>query len=141
MTDPLKPVSDPVRQALNDAPALASARDLPTAALTRVLPSPCRIPLEMPFLRVPDREFGYSATLAIAAHADPDRAGRYPQLILGMVLHTPGKAWVGTPITSAPYWHPRLVPTRTATLPGGPAGWLSHKQELKRPDPGQTTTV
>ncbi|MBT2398689.1 hypothetical protein [Streptomyces sp. ISL-100] len=38
-----------------------------------------------------DREFGYSATLAIAAHADPDRAGRYPQLILGMVLHTPEK--------------------------------------------------
>ena len=38
-----------------------------------------------------DREFGYSLTLAIAAHADPDRAGRYPQLILGMVLHTPEK--------------------------------------------------
>ncbi|MFD3421289.1 hypothetical protein [Streptomyces decoyicus] len=38
-----------------------------------------------------DREFGYSATLAIAAHADPTRAGRYPQLILGMVLHTPEK--------------------------------------------------
>lgn len=37
------------------------------------------------------KEFGYSATLAIAAHADPDRAGRYPQLILGMVLHTPEK--------------------------------------------------
>lgn len=36
-------------------------------------------------------EFGYSATLAIAAHADPDRAGRYPQLILGMLLHTPEK--------------------------------------------------
>ncbi len=38
-----------------------------------------------------DREFGYSATLAIAAHADPARAGRYPQLTLGMVLHTPQK--------------------------------------------------
>ncbi len=38
-----------------------------------------------------DREFGYSATLAIAAHADPGRAGRYPQLTLGMVLHTPQK--------------------------------------------------
>ena len=25
-----------------------------------------------------DKEFGYSATLAIAAHADPARAGRYP---------------------------------------------------------------
>jgi len=37
------------------------------------------------------KEFGYSATLAIAAHADPDRAGRYPQLVLGMVLHTPEK--------------------------------------------------
>ncbi|MGP9020333.1 hypothetical protein ACT1U9_18270 [Streptomyces sp. BR1] len=37
------------------------------------------------------REFGYSATLAIAAHADPGLAGRYPQLILGMVLHTPEK--------------------------------------------------
>jgi hypothetical protein len=38
-----------------------------------------------------DKQFGYSATLAIAAHADPERAGRYPQLVLGMVLHTPEK--------------------------------------------------
>ncbi|MGW2407201.1 hypothetical protein ACWCXK_22030 [Streptomyces sp. NPDC001739] len=37
------------------------------------------------------REFGYSATLAVAAHADPTRAGHYPQLIMGMVLHTPEK--------------------------------------------------
>lgn len=37
------------------------------------------------------REFGYSLTMAITAHADPASAGRYPQLILGMVLHTPEK--------------------------------------------------
>ncbi|MFE7264897.1 hypothetical protein ACFU9B_22940 [Streptomyces sp. NPDC057592] len=38
-----------------------------------------------------DRKFGYSATLAIAAHADPGRTGHCPQLILGMVLHMPEK--------------------------------------------------
>ncbi|MFJ5847096.1 AAA family ATPase [Streptomyces sp. NPDC092903] len=46
----VKPVTDPVRQALDDARALASTSDLPTAARTHVLPSLCRIALENAFL-------------------------------------------------------------------------------------------
>lgn len=46
----VKPVTDPVRQALDDARALASTGDLPTAARTHVLPSLCRIALENAFL-------------------------------------------------------------------------------------------
>ncbi|MCX4233796.1 AAA family ATPase [Streptomyces ortus] len=46
----VKPVTDPVRQALDDARAIASTSDLPTAARTHVLPSLCRIALENAFL-------------------------------------------------------------------------------------------
>ncbi|WP_411091910.1 AAA family ATPase [Streptomyces sp. 049-1] len=46
----VKPVTDPVRQALDDARALASTSDLPSAARTHVLPSLCRIALENAFL-------------------------------------------------------------------------------------------
>ncbi|WP_371797850.1 AAA family ATPase [Streptomyces albidoflavus] len=46
----VKPVTDPVRQALDDARALASTSGLPTAAQTHVLPSLCRIALENAFL-------------------------------------------------------------------------------------------
>ncbi|MFF7565249.1 AAA family ATPase [Streptomyces pseudovenezuelae] len=46
----VKPVTDPVRQALDDARALASTGDLPPAARTHVLPSLCRIALENAFL-------------------------------------------------------------------------------------------
>lgn len=37
------------------------------------------------------KTFGYSATLLVAGHAEPSLAGRYPQLCMGMSLHTPGK--------------------------------------------------
>ncbi|MGW7297511.1 AAA family ATPase [Streptomyces sp. NPDC054829] len=43
-------VTDPVRQALDDARALASTGDLPPAARNHVLPSLCRIALENAFL-------------------------------------------------------------------------------------------
>lgn len=46
----IKPVVDPVRQALADARALASTTDLPAAAQTHVLPSLCRIALENAFV-------------------------------------------------------------------------------------------
>ncbi|MCX3286838.1 AAA family ATPase [Streptomyces sp. NEAU-H22] len=46
----VKPVIDPVRQALDDARALATTGDLPSAARTHVLPSLCRIALENAFL-------------------------------------------------------------------------------------------
>jgi DNA repair exonuclease SbcCD ATPase subunit len=46
----VKPVTDPVRQALDDARALASTSDLPSAARNHVLPSLCRIALENAFL-------------------------------------------------------------------------------------------
>ncbi|MFG2329478.1 hypothetical protein ACGFMM_07620 [Streptomyces sp. NPDC048604] len=35
--------------------------------------------------------FGYSAMLLVAGHATPERAGRYPQLCMGMSLHAPSK--------------------------------------------------
>ncbi|GLW17642.1 hypothetical protein Stsp01_43850 [Streptomyces sp. NBRC 13847] len=46
----VKPVTDPVRQALDDARALASTSALPMVARTHVLPSLCRIALENAFL-------------------------------------------------------------------------------------------
>lgn len=46
----VKSVTDPVRQALDDARALASTTDLPAAARTHVLPSLCRIALENAFI-------------------------------------------------------------------------------------------
>ncbi len=46
----VKPVTDPVRQALDDARALASTTDLPATARTHVLPSLCRIALENAFI-------------------------------------------------------------------------------------------
>ncbi|WP_326655938.1 AAA family ATPase [Streptomyces anthocyanicus] len=46
----VRPVTDPVRQALDDARAIAGSRDLPAAARTHVLPSLCRIALENAFL-------------------------------------------------------------------------------------------
>ncbi|AUG79289.1 hypothetical protein CFP65_4544 [Kitasatospora sp. MMS16-BH015] len=39
--------------------------------------------------------FGYTATLLVAGHADPDDAGSYPQLCMGMAVHTPSKQ-IGT---------------------------------------------
>lgn len=38
-----------------------------------------------------EKTFGYSATLLVAGHTDPDLAGRYPQLCMGMALHSPSK--------------------------------------------------
>jgi hypothetical protein len=46
----VKPVTDPVRQAIEDARALASSKNLPEAARTHVLPSLCRIALENAFV-------------------------------------------------------------------------------------------
>ncbi|WP_245173477.1 hypothetical protein [Streptomyces aureus] len=46
----IRPVTDPVAQALDDARSLASTTNLPEAALTHVLPSLCRIALENAFL-------------------------------------------------------------------------------------------
>ncbi|MFD8765124.1 AAA family ATPase [Streptomyces mirabilis] len=46
----VRPVTDPVRQALDDARALAGTKDLPEAAQTHVLPSLCRIALENAFV-------------------------------------------------------------------------------------------
>ncbi|MEV7863951.1 hypothetical protein AB0O86_35495 [Streptomyces hirsutus] len=46
----VRPVTDPVRQALDDARALAGTGDLPEATRTHVLPSLCRIALENAFL-------------------------------------------------------------------------------------------
>ncbi|HLL35868.1 MAG TPA: AAA family ATPase [Streptomyces sp.] len=46
----VRSVTDPVRQALDDARALASTKDLPAAARTHVLPSLCRIALENAFI-------------------------------------------------------------------------------------------
>jgi hypothetical protein len=46
----MKPVTDPVRQALDDARALARTAELPPAARTHVLPSLCRIALENAFI-------------------------------------------------------------------------------------------
>ncbi|WP_405476579.1 AAA family ATPase [Streptomyces sp. NBC_00009] len=46
----VKPVTDPVRQAIGDARALASTKNLPEAARTHVLPSLCRIALENAFV-------------------------------------------------------------------------------------------
>jgi hypothetical protein len=46
----VKPVTDPVQQALDDARALASTKNLPAAARTHVLPSLCRIALENAFI-------------------------------------------------------------------------------------------
>ncbi|MEV7810290.1 AAA family ATPase [Streptomyces flaveolus] len=46
----VRSVTDPVRQALDDARALASTADLPEAARTHVLPSLCRIALENAFI-------------------------------------------------------------------------------------------
>jgi hypothetical protein len=38
-----------------------------------------------------DKTFGYSATLLVAGHSDPELAGRYPQLCMGMAVHAPSK--------------------------------------------------
>ncbi|MEU4149474.1 AAA family ATPase [Streptomyces sp. NPDC026659] len=46
----VKAVTDPVRQAILDARALASTKNLPEAARTHVLPSLCRIALENAFV-------------------------------------------------------------------------------------------
>ncbi len=46
----MKAVTDPVRQALDDARALAKTTGLPSAARTHVLPSLCRIALENAFI-------------------------------------------------------------------------------------------
>ncbi|WP_431951201.1 AAA family ATPase [Actinacidiphila sp. bgisy167] len=46
----VKPVTDPVKQALKDARALASTKDLPVTAQSHVLPSLCRIALENAFV-------------------------------------------------------------------------------------------
>ncbi|MFJ4601253.1 AAA family ATPase [Streptomyces griseoluteus] len=46
----VKAVTDPVRQAISDARALASTKNLPEAARTHVLPSLCRIALENAFV-------------------------------------------------------------------------------------------
>lgn len=48
----VKVVNDPVRQAIEDARAFASTKNLPEAARTHVLPSLCRIALENAFVEV-----------------------------------------------------------------------------------------
>ncbi|MFJ9360773.1 AAA family ATPase [Streptomyces mirabilis] len=72
----VKPVTDPVRQAIGDARALASTKNLPEAARTHVLPSLCRIALENAFLEaawVQHHRSGGSERDLHAAVADADK--------------------------------------------------------------------
>ncbi|WP_405778721.1 AAA family ATPase [Streptomyces sp. NBC_01378] len=72
----VKPVTDPVRQAIGDARALASTRNLPEAARTHVLPSLCRIALENAFVEaawVQHHRCGGSEHDLHAAVADADK--------------------------------------------------------------------
>lgn len=72
----VKPVTDPVRQAIGDARALASTKNLPEAARTHVLPSLCRIALENAFVEaawVQHHRSGGSEHDLHAAVADADK--------------------------------------------------------------------
>ncbi|MFE6551722.1 AAA family ATPase [Streptomyces sp. NPDC057746] len=71
----VRSVTDPVRQAIDDARALASTADLPEAARTHVLPSLCRIALENAFIEaawIRQHRFGGPEHVLQAAvtHAD-----------------------------------------------------------------------
>ncbi|MET7904789.1 AAA family ATPase [Streptomyces sp. NPDC005355] len=72
----VKPVIDPVRQAIGDARALASTENLPEAARTHVLPSLCRIALENAFVEaacVQHHRSGGSERDLQSAVADADK--------------------------------------------------------------------
>jgi recombinational DNA repair ATPase RecF len=81
----VRPVTDPVRQALDDARALASTPDLPAAARTHVLPSLCRIALENAFLEaawVRHHRGGGQGELLQAIVTDADRFAKLAALAL-----------------------------------------------------------
>ncbi|MEO3978382.1 hypothetical protein [Streptomyces sp. CAU 1734] len=72
----VKPVTDPVRQAIGDARALAGTENLPEAARTHVLPSLCRVALENAFVEaawVQHLRSGGSEHDLHAAVADADK--------------------------------------------------------------------
>ncbi|WP_431961927.1 AAA family ATPase [Actinacidiphila sp. bgisy160] len=81
----VRAVTDPVRQALDDARALASTTDLPAAARTHVLPSLCRIALENAFIEAAwiqhHRSGGPEHTLQ-AAVTDADKLMKVAALAL-----------------------------------------------------------
>ncbi|MFF8999280.1 AAA family ATPase [Streptomyces achromogenes] len=81
----VRPVTDPVRQALDDARALAGTPDLPAAARTHVLPSLCRIALENAFLEaawIRHHRGGGQGELLQAIVTDADRFAKLAALAL-----------------------------------------------------------
>ncbi|MCF3129103.1 AAA family ATPase [Streptomyces olivochromogenes] len=88
----VKPVTDPVAQALADAMAIVSTPGLPSAALTHVLPSLCRIALENALLDaawIRHHRSGGSEHALQAAVSDADKFRKIAALALfGDIVRT-----------------------------------------------------